>query len=147
VYFFLAKFFEATIVSHALIFGGVRHHLALQLFLGAGMIGCAIVAAVHDYKLCSLRKSGDTGYQIPKGLLFRWVSGPNYLFELLEWVFFIWFLPMSLVLVAFGLLVMANVTGRAESNHDAYVKRLFKNKYPDDRCPYIPFVMKSRYLI
>jgi hypothetical protein len=147
LYFLVEKFLETTIVGRALIFDSVRHHVALQLFLCVGVIGCAIVAGVHDYKLCGLRKSGDTGYQIPQGLLFKWISGPNYLFELLEWCFFIWFLPINIVLATFAALVLVNISGRAEWNHDAYVKRLFKNKYLDDRCPYIPFVMKSRWLI
>jgi len=38
-----------------------------------------------DYRLIRLRKKGETGYQIPYGGLFRRVSSPNLLGEIIEW--------------------------------------------------------------
>jgi steroid 5-alpha reductase family enzyme len=137
----------ATIAYHGTIFGGVAIHIAFQLLLGLAFIACAIGAGLHDYKLCKLRRSGENGYAIPHGLLFQWVSGPHYLFELLQWVAFLPFLPFGFQMATFGMFILVNVTGRAEAIHDAYVKKLFKNKYPEDRCAYIPYIKNSRYLI
>jgi len=38
-----------------------------------------------DLALRGLRQPGETGYRIPYGGLFRWVSCPNYLGEIVEW--------------------------------------------------------------
>jgi hypothetical protein len=147
LYFFFINTCLGTIAARGLIFGGIRLPLFIQLPLSIGFVVCAVGAGIHDYKLCLLRKSGDTGYQVPQGLLFKWVSGPNYLLELLQWIFFIWFLPIGFLMMVFGMWLLVNISGRAEWNHDAYTKRLFRNKYPEDRCPYVPFVEKSRWLI
>ena len=39
-----------------------------------------------DAILRRLRRPGETGYKIPYGGIYRWVSSPNYLGEILEWV-------------------------------------------------------------
>jgi hypothetical protein len=147
LYFWITNFFVSTVAVRGIIFGGVRWPIALQLLLAVGFIACAIGCGMHDYKLCGLRRVGDSGYQVPHGLLFKWVSGPHYLLELLQWGCYIWFFPIGFLLATFGMWLVVNITGRAESNHDAYVKKLFRNKYPEDRTPYIPFVMQSRWLL
>lgn len=147
LYFAVTNFVLGITFARALIFGGTKHPIWLQLILGAACVCFAIVAGIHDYYLCSLRKAGDTGYQIPKGLLFTWISGPNYLMELLEWLAYLPFLPFGFYMVVCAIWLLVNITGRAEANHDAYVKRLFKSKYPEDRCSYIPFIKNSRYII
>jgi 3-oxo-5-alpha-steroid 4-dehydrogenase 1 len=38
--------------------------------------------------LRNLRKPGDTGYYIPKGGMFEYVSGANFFGEILEWTGF-----------------------------------------------------------
>jgi 3-oxo-5-alpha-steroid 4-dehydrogenase 1 len=38
-----------------------------------------------DGILRNLRKPGETGYKIPRGGLFRYVSGANFLGEIVEW--------------------------------------------------------------
>jgi len=40
---------------------------------------------VSDTKLIRLRKPGETGYKIPRGFLFEYISSPNLFGELMEW--------------------------------------------------------------
>lgn len=90
-----------------------------------------------DRILFSLRKPGETGYKIPKGGLYRFVSCPNYLGEIVEWIGFAiacWSLPA----VAFALYTIANVGPRAFANHRWY-KEKFEN-YPAERKALIPFL-------
>ena len=147
IYFAVTNFIVGITFARALIFGGTKHPIWLQLILAGACVCFAICAGIHDYKLCSLRTAGDSGYQIPQGLLFKWVSGPNYLMELLEWTVYLFYLPFGFYMAVTGIWLLVNITGRAEANHDAYTKRLFKSRYPEDRCPYVPFIKNSRYVI
>lgn len=151
LYFFFYNLITGLTISHTLIFSGKELNIYIQILIAVFCIACAIVAGVHDYYLCTLRSAGDLGYRIPNGMLFKWVSGPNYLFELLEWCAYAFYMPFGLGLAVFGVWYLSNITGRAESNHDAYIskKKIFPQgtKYPEDRAPYIPFVYKSKYLI
>ncbi|KAK8891932.1 hypothetical protein M9Y10_029154 [Tritrichomonas musculus] len=151
LYFIVYNFIVGLTVSHTLIFSGKELNIYIQLLIAVVCVACAVIAAIHDYYLCSLRSAGDIGYRIPYGMLFKWVSGPNYLFELIEWCVYAIYMPFGLGLAVYGIWYLTNITGRAESNHDAYTsrKRIFPSgtKYPDDRAPYIPFVFKSKYLI
>ncbi|KAH0785883.1 3-oxo-5-alpha-steroid 4-dehydrogenase [Histomonas meleagridis] len=133
-----------------MIFSGKELNRSIQILLSVLFIGFAIANAYFDYKLCALRRAGDQGYQVPHGLLFEYVSGPHYLFELLEWLSYIFFFPFGFGFATAGIWLLAAITGRAESNHDAYLKKniLPKNvKYPTGRAPYIPFIENSKYLI
>lgn len=108
------------------------------------VIGCALflvglgVNMASDRTLRSLRKPGESGYAIPHGGLFRWVSAANYLGELTEWagwavatwspaglVFFVW--------------TAANLVPRALSHHRWY--RATFPDYPADRKAIIPYVL------
>jgi len=82
-------------------------------------------------------KNGTTEYQIPHGGLFKWVSCPNYLGELLEW--WGWALATwSLAGLSFAVWGMANLVPRARANHKWY-QRNFED-YPVDRKALIPKV-------
>merc|ERR1719491_786300 len=39
-----------------------------------------------DHILRNLRKPGETGYKIPRGGLFEYVSGANFCAEIMEWL-------------------------------------------------------------
>lgn len=151
LYFFISNFLVALEISHTLIFGGKELNIYIQILVAFAFVAFAFAAAVHDYYLCSLRTSGDLGYKVPQGLLFKWVSGPNYLFEILQWCCYLVFFPLGLPLFIIGIWLLSNLSGRAESNHEAYTskKKIFPSgvKYPEDRAPYIPFVQQSKYLI
>jgi 3-oxo-5-alpha-steroid 4-dehydrogenase 1 len=90
-----------------------------------------------DLALRDLRKPGETSYRIPYGGLFRWVSCPNYLGEIVEW--FGWALATwSLPGAAFALWTFANLAPRARSNHAWYHSNF--PEYPVDRKALIPWI-------
>jgi 3-oxo-5-alpha-steroid 4-dehydrogenase 1 len=90
-----------------------------------------------DSILRNLRKPSETGYKIPTGGLFRWVSCPNYAGELLEWTGWAiatWSLPG----LAFALWTGANLIPRAVQHHRWYREKFAD--YPGNRKAIIPFV-------
>lgn len=91
-----------------------------------------------DHVLFSLRHPGETGYKIPRGGLYRWISCPNYFGELLEWTG--WALATwSLAGLSFALWTFANLVPRALSNHKWY-KEQFPD-YPKNRKAILPFLL------
>lgn len=90
-----------------------------------------------DHILKNLRAPGETGYKIPYGGLFKWVSSPHYLGELLEWCGWA-ILTWSVAGWAFVAYTFANLAPRAWAHHQWY-KANFEN-YPADRKALIPFV-------
>ena len=108
------------------------------------IIGIAIFIAgfslckQSDAILAQLRKPGETAYKIPHGGLYRWVSNPNYLGELIQWCGFAiacWSLPA----LAFVCICIGNLLPRAISNHRWYHEN-FKD-YPKQRKSLIPFII------
>ena len=106
--------------------------LGLGLFLGGMAIN------LHaDHVLRTLRKPGETGYHVPRGGLYAWVSSPNYLGEILEWVGFA-IAAQTLAGWGFAVFTFANLAPRALSNHRWY-RSQFPN-YPAERRALIPYV-------
>lgn len=106
--------------------------LGLTLFL----VGFAM--NLHaDHVLRTLRRPGETGYSIPQGGLYTWVSSPNYLGEMLEWLGFA-IAAQTLPAVAFFVFTCANLVPRAWSNH-AWYRAKFPD-YPTGRRALIPRV-------
>ena len=92
----------------------------------------------HDRLLILLRKDQSTGYKIPYGGLFKFVSCPNYLGEIISWLgFFI----VTLGLPGFSFLVwtMVNLLPRALDHHKWYVKEF--SDYPKQRKAVIPYIL------
>jgi 3-oxo-5-alpha-steroid 4-dehydrogenase 1 len=90
-----------------------------------------------DYKLIRLRKKGETGYKLPQGGLFNYVSSPNLLGEVLEWGGYT-LLTWSLPALAFFIWTCANLIPRALANHHWY-QQTFPG-YPDRRKALLPFI-------
>lgn len=91
-----------------------------------------------DNILIGLRKPGDTGYTIPTGWLFNFISCPNLFGEIIEWTGYAimcWNLPA----VSFLVWTAANLIPRALSHHKWY-KEKFKN-YPGERKALFPFTL------
>ena len=85
-----------------------------------------------------LRAPGETGYRIPQGGLFRWVSAPNYLCEIIEWCGWA-IMTWSPAGLAFAVYTFANLGPRAFSNHRWY-RETFED-YPPERKALIPYVL------
>lgn len=111
---------------------------ALRLFGGSFIFVVGFVLNMHaDRILLSLRKPGEQGYKIPHGGLYRWVSCPNYLTEIIEWAGWAiaaWSLPALFFLVW----TMANLVPRAHAHHRWY--RTQFPDYPANRKALVPFV-------
>ncbi len=91
-----------------------------------------------DRALRRLRAPGESGYRVPRGGAFEWVSCPNYLGEMLEWCG--WAVATwSLAGLAFALYTAANLAPRALAHH-AWYRRRFPD-YPPGRRALLPFVL------
>lgn len=90
-----------------------------------------------DNILIALRKPGETGYKIPFGGLFNYISCPNLFGEVIEWLGFA-ILSWNLPGLAFFIWTFANLVPRALSHHKWYLER-FEN-YPKGRKAVIPFL-------
>ena len=116
-----------------------------------------------DDILRNLRRPGETGYKIPHGGAFNWVSGANFLGECIEWAGFAlaayqpyqgaFALPwvqaacsqpgLALLCnpaVAFMLFTWCNIGPRALQHHANY-QEMFKGKYPKERKALIPWLL------
>ena len=90
-----------------------------------------------DDVLRNLRQPGETGYKIPYGGLYRYISCPNYFGEILEW--FGWAIATwSLPGLAFAVWTFANLAPRAQANHKWYYDEF--SEYPQERRALIPGV-------
>jgi 3-oxo-5-alpha-steroid 4-dehydrogenase 1 len=88
-----------------------------------------------DQVLRNLRKPGESAYKIPHGWLYRWVSCPNYLGEIIEWVgwaVMTWSLPG----LAFATWTAANLAPRAMTHHRWYREHF--PEYPSERKALVP---------
>lgn len=107
-----------------------RFGVGLFLFIaGAGINNWA------DNRLIHLRRGSDSGYRIPRGGLFRFISCPNHFGEIVEWTGFAvmcWNLPA----LGFAVWTAANLIPRAISHHRWY--RSHFNNYPPERKAVLP---------
>ncbi len=91
-----------------------------------------------DWVLLHLRKPGETGYKIPRGGLYRFVSCPNYFGEVLEWTG--WALATWCVAgVTFAVWTAANLVPRAITHHRWYREQF--PDYPSERRAVFPYVL------
>jgi len=94
--------------------------LTLHFLLGTVIFLAGFVLHYHaDKTIRQLRKPGEKGYHIPQGGMFRWVSSPNYLGEIIQWTGWA-VMTWSLAGVAFALFTFCNLAPRAISNHRWY---------------------------
>ena len=144
-----------AIVTMALLFNGVNSALIgweVFVFRSYGpewlsdprfLGGMALFAAGYainkhsDRVLRNLRAPGETGHKVPHGGLYRWVSCPNYLGEILEWIGFA-IATWSLAGLAFAVWTIANLAPRALDHHRWYRERF--PDYPPERRALLPLI-------
>lgn len=91
-----------------------------------------------DNILIHLRKPGETGYVVPKGGFFNYVSCPNHFGEIVEWLGFA-LMTWSLPALAFAVWTMVNLIPRALHHHRWY--RDHFSDYPPKRKAIVPFLL------
>ena len=90
-----------------------------------------------DTMLIDLRKPGETGYKIPNGFLFKYISSPNLFGEIVQWLGFAviaWNIPA----LGFFIWTYANLVPRAKNHHEWYHQNF--NDYPKNRKVIFPFL-------
>jgi 3-oxo-5-alpha-steroid 4-dehydrogenase 1 len=90
-----------------------------------------------DNILIHLRSKGETGYKIPKGFLFNYISSPNLFGEIIEWCGFA-LMAWNLPALTFMVWTFANLVPRAKNHHDWY-HRNFPD-YPKERKIVFPYL-------
>jgi 3-oxo-5-alpha-steroid 4-dehydrogenase 1 len=118
--------------ADSIAFGSLQWAIGLALFLG----GFAL-HVVSDATIRSLRGDGGTSYKIPRGGMFRLVSNPNYLGEIVQWIGFA-LVTRSVAAWAFAFFTFCNIFPRAISNHRWYRERF--SDYPSERRIIVPFI-------
>ncbi len=97
-----------------------------------------IINQKADWTLAHLRRPGETGYRIPRGGLYQWISCPNYFGEILEWAG--WAVATwSMAGLTFAVWTMANLVPRALANHRWYQEKF--PDYPANRRAVFPFLL------
>ena len=91
-----------------------------------------------DNILIHLREMGETGYKIPYGGFFRYISCQNHFSEIIEWSGFA-LMTWSLPGLAFAIWTLVNLMPRALHHHKWY-QATFPD-YPADRKALIPFIL------
>jgi protein-S-isoprenylcysteine O-methyltransferase Ste14 len=112
--------------------------LAPRFLIGLAIFVTGMVINIHsDNILLKLRQPGESGYKIPQGGMYRFVSCPNYLGECLEWIGWA-VMTWSTAGLAFALYTIANLLPRALKNHKWYQETF--EEYPP-RKAMIPGVL------
>ena len=109
----------------------VPHFILGGILFVAGF--CLHVSA--DRTIRHLRGATFSGYGIPQGGFFRWVSSPNYLGEIVQWSGWAC-LTWSWAGLAFALFTLCNLAPRAIANHRWYLRQF--PDYPRARRILIP---------
>lgn len=108
------------------------------------LAGTALFAAGYavnrhaDAILLGLRRAHPGVYTIPHGGLYRWVSCPNYLGEIVQWLGWA-LLTASGAGLAFATYTAANLVPRALDHHRWYRARF--PDYPPERRALVPYLL------
>ncbi|XP_062618761.1 3-oxo-5-alpha-steroid 4-dehydrogenase 2-like [Saccostrea cucullata] len=94
-----------------------------------------------DSLLKSLRREKEGTYQTLRGFLFEYVSGCNFLGEIVKWI---WFSVAccNLPFLAFAVFTLCNIGPWAYHHHRFYREKF--EDYPEDREALIPFLLEDR---
>jgi len=133
---FVFNIFNSSILGGWSFVVGPEDVIGAVDVLGVVLVVCGfVVHAQADATLRGLREQHGPGYHIPRGGLYRFVSCPNYLGELTQW------LGLALIINAlagwsFLIWSAANLVPRAVKHH-AWYKARFED-YPAERKAIVP---------
>uniref|UniRef100_A0A1I8AC16 3-oxo-5alpha-steroid 4-dehydrogenase (NADP(+)) n=1 Tax=Steinernema glaseri TaxID=37863 RepID=A0A1I8AC16_9BILA len=115
------------------------HYLNIISLIGLLTFILGMAINIHsDHILRNLRKPGETGYKIPIGGMFDYVSGANFFGEIVEWFGFALY-AQTVPAAAFAFFTISNIGPRALQHHQWYHSK-FEN-YPTHRRALIPFLL------
>jgi len=110
-----------------------------QFIIGAIVfVTGAFINVKADNMLINLRKPGETGYKIPEGFLFNYISCPNLFGEMIEWIGF-GIMINSLSAYSFPIWTVVNLLPRALDHHKWYLQKF--HDYPKERKAVLPFIL------
>ncbi|KAK6740369.1 hypothetical protein RB195_008686 [Necator americanus] len=108
-------------------------------YIGIGIFALGMYINMQsDSILRNLRRPGETGYKIPRGGMFEYVSGANFLGEMIEWTGYA-IASGSLPAIAFAIFTASNIGPRAIHHHQWYLSKF--PDYPKNRKAVIPFLL------
>ncbi len=113
--------------------GDPRFIIGVVIFI-TGMV----INLRSDEILIHLRGNSDTGYYIPHGGLFRYISCPNFFGEIIQWFGFAT-MAWSLPALSFALWTAVNLIPRAIDHHQWYKKTF--DEYPKERKAIFPYIL------
>jgi len=96
------------------------------------------VVKKSDAILSALRQPGETGYKVPHGFLYRWLSCPNYFGEAIQWLGFALMAQSPAAWLFLGW-TLANLVPRAVSHHQWYQQNF--PEYPKERRAILPYLL------
>ncbi len=108
-------------------------------YIGAGLfIFGFYINQKSDSILIRLRNGNSGIYSIPNGFLFRWISCPNHLGEIIEWLGFA-LMAWNLPAMTFLAWTLANLIPRAIAHHHWYQAHF--DDYPKSRKALLPYLL------
>ncbi len=113
------------------------YHLNFIIGISLFIIGF-MINQKSDHILIHLRKPGETGYKIPQGFLFKFISCPNLFGELTQWTGYA-LMAWNYPAITFLVWTFANLLPRALGHHKWY-KKQFKD-YPNNRKAVFPGIL------
>lgn len=129
--YFLAELVEPSAYDRTWI-------MSSTFIVGASLFVAGMVINWRaDHLLINLRKPGETGYKIPRGFLFDYISSPNLFGEIIEWTGFA-IMAWNLPALTFMVWTFANLVPRAKNHHDWYKNKFLD--YPKERKAVFPFL-------
>jgi 3-oxo-5-alpha-steroid 4-dehydrogenase 1 len=148
------KGMPVSVISSAMVFNAVNGYLnGRYIFTFSGGYPNAYISDIRfiagvvlfvigfiinrqaDITLRNLRNAGESDYKIPHNHLYRWISCPNYLGEILTWVG--WAIATwSWAGLSFALWTIANLAPRALAHHRWYLEHF--DGYPANRKALVP---------
>lgn len=105
-----------------------------SLLFAAGFV----INFASDSILINLRRPGETGYKVPRGGLFEYVTCANYLGECVEWTGFA-IMSWCPVGVVYAVWVNATLIAQSRIVHKWYLQKF--EDYPKNRTAIIPWLL------